>query len=155
MGLKIFRFFSVNLIFILNLFFCLELKFLLNCSFFWWLDCVIHNFWIPIFIIHHFLCEHHYSLYRLHHRMKEKYKMNAKYLRALTTYLLSESFFFPNWTIRNLLGDGDLRYCRGVAYLFCAVMKLIKPHLAACGVSDYSVKRNNSRFSRTSYGRSY
>ena len=89
--------FSVNLIFIfiLNLFFCLELKFILNCSLFWWLDCVIHKFWIPVFIIHHFLCKHHYSLYRLHHRMKEKYKMNAKYLRALTTYLLSTIFFFP------------------------------------------------------------
>ena len=134
--------FSVNLIFIfiLNLFFWLELKFILNCSLFWWLDCVIHKFWIPVFIIHHFLCKHHYSLYRLHHRMKEKYKMNAKYLRALTTYLLSTIFFFQscierNWAIRNLLGHGDLRCCRGVAYLFCAAMKLIKSHL--CGVRGF------------------
>ena len=111
-----------------------------DCSLFWWLDCVIHKFWIPIFIVHHFLCEHHYSLHRLYHRMKEKYKMNAKctdHLSTIWKFVLIQNFIEQRiWAIRNLLrwhlggGHGDLRCCHGVAYLFCAPLRWIKSHLA-------------------------
>ena len=57
------------------------------------LDCVIHNFWIPIFIIHHFLCKHHYSLYCLHHRMKEKWE--CKIFKST-----DDQFFFAKALLR-------------------------------------------------------
>ena len=113
------------------------------------LDCVIHNFWIPIFIIHHFLCKHHYSLYCLHHRMKEKWECKLfKSTDDQSTHL--KVFFFQssmerNWAIRNLFrwqfggGHGDLRCCRGVAYLFCVAMRWLKSHLPACRVSDFKL----------------
>ena len=64
-----------------------------DCSLFWWLDCVIHKFWIPIFIVHHFLCEHHYSLYTV---STTGWKRNIKWMQnALMIYLLSEGWSYP------------------------------------------------------------
>ena len=47
-------------------------------------------------------------IFHLYHRMKEKYEMNTKHLRALTIDLLSESLFLAllretEHAIRNLL----------------------------------------------------
>ena len=128
------------------------------------------QFWL--FIIFYVNIINHYTVSTTGWRRNE----NAKYLRALTIYLLSESFFFffqssieRNWAIRNLLwwkfggGHGDLRCCHGVAYLFCAAMRWIKSHLAACGVSDIKLTvfgekkqlAHTLRYCGLSYGRSY
>ena len=126
------------------------------------INCVIHKFWIPIIIIHHFLCECHYSsLYRLHHRMKEKYKMNAKCTYDLSTirkFVLIQNFIEQrNWeklsnqksitmTVRRgTWGFALLSRCR--IFVFCGV---VMNEIPSCGGVvflilnlRYSVKRNN------------
>ena len=131
-----------------------------NSSLFRWLDCVFHNFWIPIFIIHHFLCEHHYSLYTV---STTGWRRNINWMQnALTIYLLSKGWFYPKlyWAkklreteqSRNLLrwqlggGHGDLLpRCRLFVLCVDAVNKI-----PSCGGAvflilnlGYSVKRNN------------
>ena len=101
----------------------------MNCSLFWWLDSITH-----------------YTVSTTGRRRNE----NAKYLRALTIYLLIWKFFFPKLYWEKLSnqksiamtvggGHGDLPCCRGVAYLFCVAMRWIKSHLAACGVSNFKL----------------
>ena len=131
------------------------------CSLFWWLDCVIHKFWIPIVIIYYFLCEHHYSLHRLHHRMKEKYKMNAKCTDDLSTswnFVLIQNFIEQkNWeklsnlksiamTVRRgTWGFALLPRCRLFVLCAVAVNKIPSWGGAVFLILNlrYSVKRNN------------
>ena len=157
----------------LVLFFFLSRTEVYNSSLFRWLDCVIHKFWIPIFIIHHFLCEHHYSLYRLHHWMKGKYKMNAKCTDDLSTIwrlVLSKTLLSKeterNWSIKKSIAMTVRRGTWGFALLpRCRLFVLCGDevnNIPSWGGAvflilnlRYSVKRNNLQTTLRCCGLSY